>query len=99
MNTDLIVLCVVALIAANLPWFGSRFLGFVGSRAAGKRAWMRLVEALLLYGLLLVVGFGLERRRFGAVADQGWEFFVVVFGVFAVLGLPGCLMHLWRSGR
>lgn len=80
----------LAAVAANLPWLSERWL-FVIARRNGqaKPFWLRLVEWGLLYGLVVGMGFGLERKTTGANEAQDWEFFAVTLCLFAVAAMPG----------
>ncbi len=92
-ETAIVALLVVAIIAANLPWMSER-VAFVGSPPqGGKPEWIRLVEWLLLFGLVGLVGAGLEYRTQGELQVQGWEFWVMNLSLFAVFALPGFIYH------
>lgn len=82
------LLLVVALLAANLPWLSERF-GVLWSPRGGKREWMRLLEWLVLYGVVALIAVGLERRAQGQVQVQEWEFYVATLCLFMIFALPG----------
>ena len=82
------LILVIAAVAANLPWLSERFL-FVWRPAVGKKEWMRLLEWLVLYGLVGLIAVGLERKAYGDVHPQSWEFYVVTLCLFLVFALPG----------
>ena len=82
---------VLALIAANLPFFTQRVLGVVGLKTPKSLA-VRLVELVLLYIVVGGIGMLLERRA-GQIAPQGWEFFAVTGALFLTLAFPG---FIWR---
>ena len=88
MTASIWLLLSMALVAANLPWLSERF-GFVYGPAGGKREWMRLLEWLVLYGLVALIGVGLERKTQGQVHAQEWEFYVATLCLFMILALPG----------
>ena len=91
--TAIVVLLLVAVIAANLPWLSER-IALVGPvPECGKREWCRLSEWLALYVLVGLLGMGLERRSQGTIHEQGWEFFVVTLCLFAVAAVPGFIYH------
>jgi len=88
-ETAIVALLVVAIIAANLPWMSER-VAFVGSPPqGGKPEWIRLVEWLLLFGLVGLVGAGLEYRTQGELQVQGWEFWVMNLSLLPSLPCRG----------
>ncbi|MFO7857644.1 MAG: DUF2818 family protein [Ectothiorhodospiraceae bacterium] len=92
-TTAAIVLLVIALVAANLPWLSSRVF-FVGRPPArGKKEWVRLLEWAALAGVVGLMAAGLESRVMGQVYEQDWEFWVVNLCLFAIMALPGFIYH------
>jgi hypothetical protein len=83
------VLLICAFVAANLPWLSERFL--LVRALDHKRVWMRLLEWLLLYGVVGALATGMELRMYGTLHAQRWEFFVVTACLFMVFALPGFL--------
>lgn len=83
-----VLILVVAAVAANLPWLSERFL-FVRNPSGGKKEWMRLLEWLLLYLVVGLIAVGVERKAFGVVHQQSWEFYVVTLCLFMVFAMPG----------
>ena len=86
------VVLLVALLAANLPFFNDRLLGVVPLATAPKSLAVRLAELVVLYFLAGGVGLLFERRE-GQIATQGWEFYAVTGALFIVLAFPGVT---WR---
>ena len=84
----------VALLAANLPFVNER-LFIVGPLRAPKHLGWRLVELVVMWGLLLAVGFGLE-ARVGQIQAQGWEFYAALAFMFLTFAFPG---FVWRYLR
>lgn len=82
---------LLAVLAANLPFFNERLL-LVGPRRAPKVFGWRLLELLLLGGGMLGVGMGLE-GALGQRAPQKWEFYAAWACLFVTLGFPG---FVWR---
>jgi uncharacterized membrane protein len=80
---------VVALVAANLPWITERFFFVLTPPGGSKRVWMRLLEWLVLLGLVGLLAAGLERRLTGRVHPQDWEFYTIGVCLFLVFALPG----------
>ncbi len=99
-----IVLITLAVAAANLPWLSERIFFLFPAPSGGKRAWMRLLEWLVLYAVVGVLAFGLERRLTGETHAQDWEFYAVTACLFVVFALPGFIYrhdlrrHLDRRG-
>ena len=85
---------VVAVLAANLPFANER-LFIVGPQQAPKQLGWRLLELLLMWGLLLGVGFALEGHA-GQIQAQGWEFYAAIGFLFLTLAFPG---FVWRYLR
>lgn len=86
------VVLLVALLAANLPFFTERVLGLISLSGATKSLAMRLGELVLLYFVVGGIGLLFERRA-GQIAPQGWEFYAVTAALFIVLAFPG---FTWR---
>lgn len=85
------LLLLLALVAANLPFFSQR-LAVIGPHRPAKSLLWRLGELLVLYGLVGLVGVGLEQHA-GQRAPQGWEFYAVSLSMFVTLAFPG---FVWR---
>jgi hypothetical protein len=49
---------------------------------------LRLLELLVLYGVVGLLGAALEQHA-GQVAPQGWEFFAITFALFLTFAFPG----------
>ena len=82
---------VLALLAANLPFFTSRLFGMI-PLTRGKTLWVRLGELLLMYlgvGLLAV----LLESRLSQRAPQGWEVYAITVCLFLTFAFPG---FVWR---
>ncbi len=85
---------VLAVLAANLPFFTERLL-LVGPRCAPKAFAWRLLELLLLCAVVLGLGTALE-ANIGQRAPQEWQFFAAFGCLFITLGFPG---FVWRYLR
>lgn len=89
------VLILLALLAANLPFFNQRVLA-IGPLRLGKSLLWRLLELVLLYFVVGAFGLALEKNA-GQIAPQGWEFYAVTGTMFLTLAFPGFvyryLMH------
>jgi len=89
---------VLAALAANWPFISQRCLLF-GPACPHKRLRLRLLEMLLLYCAVGLVGRLLE-GRLAAVHPQGWAFYVVTAALFVTLGFPGFVWrYLLRRGQ
>lgn len=86
------VVLLVALVAANLPFFNDRLFGAVSLPTRPKSLAVRLAELVVLYFLARGIGLLFERRA-GQIAAQGWEFYAVTGALFIVLAFPG---FTWR---
>jgi hypothetical protein len=93
---------LLALLAANLPFFNERLFALVplksGGQAAVKPIWVRLLELLALYGLVGVLGHVLE-SNIGNAFSQGWEFYAVTGCMFLVLAYPGYVLRYLKKHR
>ena len=71
-------------------------LAFPGWRNRGRKiqksVLVRLIELLVFYALVGVLGFALE-ANLGNRFPQGWEFYAITLSLFLVLGYPG---FVWR---
>lgn len=76
---------IVASVCAALLWLpGWQDRGF----PVQKSFFDRLLEVLVFYGLVGVLGFSFE-ANIGNPFPQGWEFYAVTLSLFLVLGYPG----------
>lgn len=82
---------VAALAAANLPFANERLFGVVPLRAP-KSVGVRLLELVVLYFAVGLLGVLLEKRA-GQVTAQGWEFYAVTGALFITFAFPG---FVWR---
>ena len=83
-------------ILAALAVAAAVVLAYPGLRSRGhtvqKSVFARLIEVLVFYGLVGVLGFALE-ASLGNRFPQGWEFYAITLSLFLVLGYPG---FVWR---
>lgn len=97
MNSSALVWTVIvtALVAANLPFLSNR-LFLVRTLAGPKSLALRLLELVLLYGLVGLFALALE-QQIGQVAPQSWEFYAVTACLFLTLAFPGFVYrYLYR---
>ena len=94
-SSQIVILVLLALLAANLPFANQRILLLGPHREAKPLLW-RLAELVLLYFVVGGVGLALENHG-GQIAPQGWEFYAVTGTMFVTLAFPGFvyryLMH------
>ena len=88
---------LAAVVAANLPFVNER-LFVVGPRRAPKGLGWRLLELVLLFSLVLGLGFALESRE-GQVHAQNWEFYAVALCLFLTFAFPGFVRRYLRRHR
>ena len=79
---------LLAVFAANLPFFSERLFALIPLRISPKPFWMRLFEMLVFYGLVGVIAYLIEARVVN-VFTQKWEFYAITACLFIVLAFPG----------
>ena len=98
MRSDVAIILLIALLAANLPFLTQRWF-FILRRGDAKPFVIRLVEFALLYFALGFLARAVE-ARLGSVHPQGWEFYAVTVSLFLVFAYPGFVYrYLWRKKR
>lgn len=96
--TEVWTVILVALLAANLPFVNER-LFIVGPRRDPKALGWRLLELVLLFGVVLGVGFLIE-DQIGRRQAQGWQFYAATGCLFLTFAFPGFVWrYLRRGGR
>lgn len=83
------VLFVMAVVAANIPFLSNRYFLVFELKVEKKSAWLRLLEWLVLYGVIVFLALGLERNVNGTIHSQSWEFWPVTLLLFVVFAMPG----------
>ena len=86
-SVSVFLVVFAALVAANLPFITTRLMGVI-TLAGGKSLGLRLLEVIVFYGLVGLLGAALEQHA-GQVSRQGWEFFAITFAFFVTLAFPG----------
>ena len=89
------LLLLLGVVFANLPFLTERLL-VVGPRRAPKPLGWRLLELLLLSGLLIGLGMLIE-ARIGQRSPQGWEFYAAVLCLMLTFAFPGFVWRLLRK--
>lgn len=89
-------LILAMVVTANIPFVTERVFGLVGFRRGGAPAikpfWLRLLEVLVLYALLMLAGFVFE-AQIGNRFVQTWEFYAITLSIYLVCAYPG---FVWR---
>lgn len=97
MNSNVAIILLIALLAANLPFLTQRWFFFW--RRDAKPFVIRLVELALLYFTLGLLARAVE-ARLGSIHPQRWEFYAVTISLFLVFAYPGFVYrYLWRKKR
>lgn len=96
MNSSTTLLLILALVAANLPFFVERIFFVVKPKAGTKNVAWRLLELVVLFFVVGGIALLLE-GKLGDVHKQNWEFYAVNAALFAVFAYPGFVhRYLWR---
>lgn len=83
------LLIIVSALLANLPFINEKLMGVMAMRALPvKSFFIRLIEMLVLYVLIGLVGWAIE-STLGNVFKQKWQFYVTTLTLFFVMGFPG----------
>lgn len=86
---------MLAAVAANIPFFNERLFAVVSVPRPLKPIWVRLLELIVLYFVVLGIAYLLE-GRIGNVFPQGWEFYAITACLFLVLAYPGFVVRYLR---
>ena len=91
---------VIAIAAANLPFFNDKLFALIPvtwpGKSTGKPLIVRLAEMVVLYFVVGSIGFGLE-GHIGNRFTQTWEFYAISGCLFLVLGFPGFIVRYLRK--
>jgi pilus assembly protein TadC len=88
---------MIALVAANLPFFTERLFFVIQLKTPTKPLFFRLLELFVMYFLVGAVAYLLE-SKLGAPHKQNWEFYAVTVSLFLVFAYPGFVYrYLWNS--
>ena len=87
---------MLAVLAANIPFFNERIFALVPYGTSIKPLWARLLELLVLYFVVLGAAYLLEARM-GNVFPQRWEFYAITICLFLVLAFPGFVFRYLRK--
>jgi len=91
------ILLLLALLAANLPWFSERLLYVIPLAKETKAIGWCLLELIVLYFVMGAIGIYAERATMGQVAAQNWEFYAMTACLFIVFAFPGFVYRqFWK---
>ncbi len=82
-------------ILSNLPFFTESVFGVLRLKQGVKPGFVRLVELLVLYLVVLGMGRAIE-SSIGNAFPQGWQFYATTVCLFLVLGFPGFVFRYLR---
>ena len=82
-------------VLANFPFFTESVFGVKRLKSGTKSFFVRLLELLVLYLLVLGVARLIESSQ-GNAFPQGWQFYATTVCLFLVLGFPGFVARYLR---
>lgn len=92
------ILLLLALLAANLPWFSERLFYIIPLKSQPKAIGWSLLELIALYFIVGAIAIMVEKGSVGQIAPQRWEFYAITFSLFVVFAFPGFVYrYLWRK--
>jgi hypothetical protein len=83
------------VVAANFPVLTESLLGVWRLKQADKPFFIRLLELIVLYFVVLGIARLLESNA-GNAFSQGWQFYAVTVCLFLVLAFPGFIFRYLR---
>ncbi|GAB7562264.1 DUF2818 family protein [Methylobacillus methanolivorans] len=92
------ILLLLALLAANLPWFSERLFYIIPLKSQPKAIGWSLLELIVLYFVVGAIAMMVEKGSVGQIAPQRWEFYAITFSLFVVFAFPGFVYrYFWRK--
>lgn len=92
-----LLLLLLALVAANLPWFSERLFYVIPLKSQPKSIAWCLLELIVLYFVMGAIAFYAERATMGQTVPQQWEFYAVTACLFLVFAFPGFVYrYFWK---
>ena len=82
-------------VSANFPFMTESILGVWRLKRDEKPFFIRLLELILLYFVVLGIARLLESNA-GNAFSQGWQFYAVTVCLFLVLAFPGFIFRYLR---
>ncbi len=96
MNNATVILLLLAVFTANLPWISER-LFYAVTLNSGKHIGWRVLELIVLYFVMGGIALLTEKKVMGQAAPQHWEFYATTACLFLVFATPGFVYrYLWR---
>ncbi len=93
-----IIILLLAIVAANLPWFSNRLFYLFPLKALPKNLAWCLLELVALYFVVGAIALYAEYSTLGQFSPQVWKFYVVTACLFIVFAFPGFIYKvLWRK--
>lgn len=93
-----LVLFLIALLAANMPWFSEKLFYFIPLKKEPKSLGWCLLELVILYFIFGGIAFYAESASMGQTAPQNWEFYAITACLFLVFAFPGFVYrYLWKK--
>jgi hypothetical protein len=97
-STIHLILVLIALLAANLPWFSEKLFYVVPLTAQPKSLGWCLLELVVLFFIVGGISLYAETASMGQTALQNWEFYVITACLFLVFAFPGFVYrYLWKK--
>ena len=97
MESSVATVLLVAVLAANLPFFMPRIAGVI--RVESKHVGWRLLELVVLFFLVGLLARFLEGRQM-PVHSQNWQFYATTAALFLVFAFPGFVYrYFWKKRR
>jgi uncharacterized membrane protein len=92
------ILLLLALLAANSPWFSERIFYLVPVARGNKNVAWCLLELVVLYFMVGGIAYYAEVSTMGQASPQKWEFYAVTACLFLVLAFPGFVYRFfWKK--
>lgn len=82
-------------VLANFPFFTESVFGVKRLKSGTKTLFVRLLELVVLYLLVLGIARLIESSQ-GNAFPQGWQFYATTACLFLVLGFPGFVFRYLR---
>lgn len=99
-----VILLLLFVLLANLPWLSSRFLSVLpispswANDVNKKPGWLCLLELVIFYFLAGTLANFAEISLQGQAYAQGWEFYAITACLFLVFAFPGFIYYFfWRK--
>jgi Protein of unknown function (DUF2818) len=83
------------VVSANFPFMTESVFGVWRLKQKEKPFFVRLLELILLYFVVLGIARLLESNA-GNAFSQGWQFYAVTVCLFLVLAFPGFIFRYLR---